>query len=287
MKWNDLKIGKKIAVSMGTLLLILCVTSTVFILSLRALSLENKELQDVESMVTIMLLRESDHLKWINALQRYTYDEQQQDVAIQENHTLCNLGKWLYGQPRKEAEELFPEIKEPVKAMEAPHAVLHESVAVVRKFKSEGAPEKAEDYFEKTTTPNMERVQANLLAVSNLMAKEKAASTARFNQAASKAMTTAVVSAVLGVIAALGMTLLISRSITRPVVQLADYASVVASGEYGRELSLKRGDELGHLATSLGHMVSNMVNALQTADQRATEAAEHSSKAEEAMREAE
>jgi diguanylate cyclase (GGDEF)-like protein len=57
-----------------------------------------------------------------------------------------------------------------------------------------------------------------------------------------------------------GGSLLIARSITRPVQRLAEAAQRVQDGDYTRHVELEHNDEIGRLATSFNHMLDGIVS---------------------------
>jgi diguanylate cyclase (GGDEF)-like protein len=57
-----------------------------------------------------------------------------------------------------------------------------------------------------------------------------------------------------------GGSLLIARSITRPVQRLAEAAQRVQDGDYTRHVELEQNDEIGRLATSFNHMLDGIVS---------------------------
>ena len=60
------------------------------------------------------------------------------------------------------------------------------------------------------------------------------------------------------IICGLAMTFLVTRGLIRPIRQLAGYANRIGQGEYDAELVVKRGDELGELASTLCEMSRNL-----------------------------
>ncbi|HYC38756.1 MAG TPA: EAL domain-containing protein [Usitatibacter sp.] len=57
-----------------------------------------------------------------------------------------------------------------------------------------------------------------------------------------------------------GGSLLIARSITRPVQRLAEAAQRVQDGDYTRHVEIEQKDEIGRLATSFNHMLDGIVS---------------------------
>ena len=79
---------------------------------------------------------------------------------------------------------------------------------------------------------------------------------------------------------------MIKKAIANPLVDIARKAGLVAGGDLSQNFHLDRKDELGSLATALEQMVVNLRARIAEAEQKSTEAAEQTKKAQEAMVEA-
>jgi eukaryotic-like serine/threonine-protein kinase len=85
---------------------------------------------------------------------------------------------------------------------------------------------------------------------------------------------------VVGLLLALGFSVLMARRITRPVLQLVRAARKVSEGQYTGRIEASSGDEIGELAGAFGQMVEDLrekdrlVEYLQTGGQRGSGAAE-------------
>ena len=98
----------------------------------------------------------------------------------------------------------------------------------------------------------------------------------------------------LAFVVALGLGILIARTVTAPTVRLAQFADKVAEGDLKATIVMARTDEIGSLATNLQRMIENINAMIRTAEEKTAEA-EHQSevareavlKAEEALRTAE
>ena len=61
-----------------------------------------------------------------------------------------------------------------------------------------------------------------------------------------------------GLLVSLGLAVLVSRSVTRPVLALARGASRVAQGDYATRVPVVTGDEIGHLAETFNSMAAGL-----------------------------
>ncbi len=92
-----------------------------------------QELSQGNKLTGILLQREVDHLNWAGAVNKLLTDESVTKLKVQTDPTRCGFGKWYYGEGRKNAEEFLPLLREPLKAIEIPHRLLHESAIKINK----------------------------------------------------------------------------------------------------------------------------------------------------------
>ncbi len=79
----------------------------------------------------------------------------------------------------------------------------------------------------------------------------------------------------------------IVRQMTRDLGSCVAFADAVAGGDLDRELTVRRGDEIGNLATALGAMVGKLHEMIETTRHKSEEAAEQASIAQDATAKAE
>ncbi|MDL2279678.1 methyl-accepting chemotaxis protein [Desulfovibrio sp. OttesenSCG-928-G11] len=285
--WKKASLNKKVAGCLGVLLLMIGAMAAIFLWTLNSLSDDVERIVRAESMVSTMAARELDHVRWISALQAFVLDEEQKELKIQGDPAQCAFGKWYYGEGRSRAEAIFPAIHAELVALEEPHAALHQSAAAVREHKDRGDIQGATEVFQKASAPAMSLVQQGLNKINDLMIQEREAAVASFEAASSRATLIILGSGGLGVLLALFMIFVMSRSVTRPVLSLAAFADSVAHGNYENRSRIDSQDELGRLGSSVNQMVDNMVASLKLADDKAAEAAAQTAKAEEAVKQAE
>ena len=75
--------------------------------------------------------REVDHLNWANQLSTLFADDSLDKVTVATDDRQCALGRWLYGEGRKEAETLLPSLAPILKNLEEPHFRLHQTAVKI------------------------------------------------------------------------------------------------------------------------------------------------------------
>ena len=107
--------------------------------------------------------REVDHLMWVNKVRDFLDNEQAGQLEVETDHHKCGFGKWYYGEGRKEAEQLVPELAPLLAGIEKPHQSLHESaLAVQQAAQGEDGKTGASRIYAAQTVPALKEVQTTL-----------------------------------------------------------------------------------------------------------------------------
>lgn len=100
-------------------------------------------------------------------------------------------------------------------------------------------------------------------------------------------LSTAVVWTLVGILLLVAGIVFITRPVVKGLKGAADFAEAVANNDFSKDFTLKRSDELGQLAVSLGSMKQNILHLLKESDAKAQEALNKESMALNAMAQAE
>jgi len=189
MRWNRLTIGKKMVLGFGCMIMVLLISNTLGFIGLGRVIESGAEAIHGKDIDKELTQREVDHLVWVNKLNEFLDDSNQKPLDIQLDHTQCNLGKWLYGGARKEAEKKFPSVAANLKALEEPHRHLHESAREIIAARLEaGNLNSAKQIYKTKTQQVLPEIQRLLKEVRSEVAQHAAqedkqmAETARFTR---------------------------------------------------------------------------------------------------------
>jgi len=285
--WNNLGLTRKMLVFICAMLFVIGTLSAVLVYTINMLSEETHGLKEAGELSALMLAREIDHLNWINALQEYVLDPQQNTLQIQVDPHKCGLGLWYHGEGRKNAAAKFPHIEAELAKMEAPHKTLHESAMKIRQLYEKGEIDESIRIFKTVSMPNVQAVQAVLKQITVSMNAEQAVSLKNFMNSVDFSRKLAIALIAFGLILAVLMGFLIARTVTAPVLQIAKDAGIAAGGNLDVAIDMKRADEIGKLAGALQHLIVNIKDMIAKAELKTREAEESSAKALEAARAAE
>jgi len=145
--------------------------------------------------------------------------------------------------------------------MEAAHTALHESAIKIRQLQEQGDNEGARRLFDEISLPSVEAVKTVLRSVSAMMDQEKGATIQTFTTNVEESRTLAIGASALGIILALLMGVLIARTVTAPIVELAKSADAIANGHLDAAISVKRADEIGNLAAAM-YRISTVLQSI-------------------------
>ncbi len=136
MNWKNMTIGKKIGTGFGIVLLLLTIVGILAYTGTSGIVINAEEVIDGNKLDGNLAQKEVDHLNWVNQVNSLLTDEKVTKLTVQMDHTKCAFGQWLYGEGRRQAEQLVPSLAPLLKEMEAPHKALHESaIAIDKAFK--------------------------------------------------------------------------------------------------------------------------------------------------------
>ncbi|MFO7982858.1 MAG: methyl-accepting chemotaxis protein, partial [Desulfuromonadales bacterium] len=123
--------SKKFMVGFGTVLCLLVLVAVWAGSGIRNIVIDAEEVIDSNTLRGEMIQREVDHLKWAGALNALITDDSVDELTVQTDHRLCGLGSWYYGDGRKNAEKLLPQVAPLLEQMEKPHKDLHASAITI------------------------------------------------------------------------------------------------------------------------------------------------------------
>lgn len=137
MSWKNMTIGKKIVWGYAIILALLVGITTISYFGVGTIISDAEEVIRGKELDSILAQREVDHLNWAQKVNRLLTDDKITTLEIQTDHKKCKLGTWLYGDERKEAEQMLPGLKPLLKALETPHEQMHASaIKIKQEFKA-------------------------------------------------------------------------------------------------------------------------------------------------------
>ena len=133
MQWSNLSIGKQIRIGFGIILSLLVAIGAIGYVGISRMKTKAALVIDGNKLDAKLAQSEVDHLNRANAINAFLTDPKVVDLDIEENEHDCMLGQWLESPERRKYESDISSIKPLIKAIEAPHAELHQSAVEIKK----------------------------------------------------------------------------------------------------------------------------------------------------------
>lgn len=127
MSWKDFRLSFKFLVGFGLVLLLLVGVGIWSIWGISGIVDNAGEVISGNKLKGEMVQREVDHLNWAGQVNALLTDNKVTKLNVQTDPHKCGFGLWYYGEGRKKAEQLVPEIKSLLSDIETYHSQLHQS----------------------------------------------------------------------------------------------------------------------------------------------------------------
>lgn len=256
MRWNDLSMVKKLSIGFGFVGLLLIIISGVSGEGFSTLSKKIDKSIYLNDLAGTMLEREIDHMNWQNKVIIFLLDDNAMDLKVKTDDHACKLGKWLYGDGRKKAEEVFPAIAEKLKQLELPHKNLHDSAREIQTAvkENDGFKDEAVEIYNTKSRKSLQAVKAGLHDIATQIDVHLDKGNKELQSDVKLKIRMIIILTVLAILLAALFSFFISRKISSTLKQSVDLAESLADGDLTKRLNLQQKDELGLLATALNTM---------------------------------
>lgn len=206
-----------------------------------------------------MFSLENKHLKWAHKVRDFLDDPAITELKVKLDHKTCALGTWYYGEGRQHAEELLPEIKADLQALEEPHRLLHASGRQIKEAYSPFSPVNAEAkaIYKNETAYHLQKINTLISKISEdsqqlIMTDTKMIATANSSKTG---MTILGIGALfIGVI----FSFFITRSMTAPMKKTVMMIEDLENGHLDTRLQMERKDEIGQLAETMDRLADSL-----------------------------
>ena len=138
--WKDFSLGKKILVGIGSVSILLTVVSVWSLNGIGQMVDDGMEVVEGNRLKGEILQREVDHLNWVNRVSSFITNQEIKDIGVQLDHTKCGFGKWYYGEGRRKAESVVPQLKPVLASVGEPHEQLHKSAIKIQMVYKDADP---------------------------------------------------------------------------------------------------------------------------------------------------
>lgn len=277
MRWKNVKLGKKLAIGFGAVLVLLSIVGLLTINGIGGIIGTLSKTNQLNALNQEILQREIDHLKWSASVSELLTNKQVLELKVQTDPALCAFGKWYYGEGRKTAENLLPDLKESLVKIEAYHTKLHQSAIHIQQAYNPADLTQASLIYGSETLPALHEVQTIL---DEIVAKSKEAAILgdeTIQNSASVTRKTVIAVVIASILIGIGMAWIIARGIVKPLKLGVTMAESVANGDFTQHIQLEQTDEIGQLIHSLNQMSENLgevISGIQNAAEQVASSSE-------------
>jgi methyl-accepting chemotaxis protein len=164
MNFRNLTIGQKTTAGFGAILALVIISGLLNLSGISTIVKKAEEVIEGNKLDGILSQKVVDHLSWTNKLTSALINPQTTKVEVETDDHKCALGQWLYGEGRKQAEAMAPSLAPLFKALEAPHAHLHQTAIAINEALQKNDPDHAEAtaIYLGQTLPALKEVQERL-----------------------------------------------------------------------------------------------------------------------------
>lgn len=264
MRFKDISINKKLLLSFGLILLLLVSISLLSWTRLGSIINDIDTSKYANELNEEILNLEIDHHTFMAKASEFFLYKNVQKMDVQTDHRLCNLGKWLYGNDRKNIESLFPELSSLFQALEQPHKELHLSIQEINTLSrgqdKEAVLDNAKAIFTSTSKDALIKTQERLRDIRTEIQRLTHSVDQEVHSNVSSGRNTLILLSFFSLVLGTVFSFLISRNITKKTKKLVSFAENLANGNMKARSSLEQNDEMGQLACSTNTLAQNLNN---------------------------
>ncbi|MCF7913828.1 MAG: CZB domain-containing protein [Spirochaetaceae bacterium] len=131
MSWKNMKLGTKFVVGFGVVIILVVVVGGWSIVGINEIVDNASEVIDGNKLRGTIVQREVDHLNWTIDLNSLLNNDEVHELQVETDPRQCAFGQWYYSDERVQAEQMVPELRPILEAIEDPHNRLHQSAVSV------------------------------------------------------------------------------------------------------------------------------------------------------------
>ncbi len=211
-----------------------------------------QKVEKISSLEKSMIQRENDHLKFIDKATQFFLDPAMSFMAVQTDDHKCQLGTWLFGEGRRQAEGEIPKLVPVLKGLENSHSLLHSSIIEINNIAKGGNKEailpEARSVFAAKTKQALIQVQDGLQNVERMLSQHAKIINGELSSKTSSSIRTIFLLAGAALLVVVVTCWMITRSISGTIKTIVDANEKMSDGDMQVRIKLDQNDEMGTLA---------------------------------------
>ncbi len=242
----------KLGLGFGIVLLLMLVIGGVSYLNSKSTLAGIHQVQQVAGLEKSMVRKEVDHLRFMQKATQFFLDPTIKSMHVETDDHKCGLGKWLFGEGRKLAEENIPALVPVLKDVEKSHAELHSSIleinGIAQKGAKEGIVDQAKAVFDGKAKAALTQVQSGLQEVEQLLLQNSQVIKEGLNGKMSSSRRMVFILVAGALVVGILTSWLITRTVSGTINNIVDVNEKMSQGDMRVRVDLDQNDEMGQLA---------------------------------------
>ena len=280
--WKNLNLDKKFLIGFGGLIALLFIFAFSIVTSIHHIINSSEQVVEGNHLQDQMNKRYNDHLKWTNALGEYVLHPSEHTFELQTDHHKCKFGEWYYGENRKRAEEIIPELVPLFEKVEKSHEMLHHSAIQIKDTIANSISANkdvvVQDIYDEVTLEKLKELASIFDEISKISEEHIKKNEDILIYEANSTSTEVIISLIIIAILASIFAVVITRGIVIPLKKSIVFAEQIADGDLTAITDLDQNDETGKLANSLKKMrerlkdvIHEVISGVETLESASTQ----------------
>ncbi len=261
MRWTDISIRKRFFGAVIVFVIAGAICAGVFLKSFINLEQASANRREASSLAHTLLEREMQHLQWANVLATYLTKVTKEDLKVETNHTACEFGRWYHSENRQKLAEAFPELKDNLEALNAPHKALHDSAIKINQLRKDGWNFEARVVYEEATLPSLAVLQTHFGSMQHEIDVHLTEMIEQTERETDFVQGLLLAICIFILVAVLGFSFSFFKSVLVPIASITQYARDYLLGKKPT-LIMTRKDELGILSRDLTALMKHLNDQL-------------------------
>ena len=264
--WKNTSIRKKLLLCFVAGLFSFVFLLFVFLSQMAHLVASAENTLEKSQQTVTLISREVDHLNWLNELERYIDRGGKSDKELFLKADQCAFGRWLAGPSRLIFEHSAPEMAQWLLEIEEPHAHLHVAAYAVAQLVEQQQLSAARQLFQSDLMGNSLLLTGRLHDVRVRLEAMVGHDRLSYQQLVREAEKFTALVLLFFLFFSAVVTSIVWRSVTTPLVRIAEVTSKVEMGDLSARVHMRRTDEVGQIASTLDGMLDALTAKIAEAD---------------------
>jgi methyl-accepting chemotaxis protein len=173
----------------------------------------------IDAIEKAILGREIDHILFVRKMGEFQRNADLTELNVQKDGHQCALGKWYYGEERRLAEKMIPEIADDLGKLEEPHLKLHASAEHIENLLKKGRENRGEaiQFFATDVGGTLKTIQSNFSEIKKKVDAHAVTARKKAEKTSALAQKMTLASVLIGTILSLLLGGLLTREIIEPI----------------------------------------------------------------------